>query len=868
MSEAEADHRRDEYGPNELPEGKRLTLFGAFLRQFRDPLIYILVAAAAVSVAMGHYSDALFIGIVLLVNAAIGTMQEQKAEQSARALQRMVKISCTAVRDGSEQRIEASQLVPGDVVMLSSGDAVPADIRLFESDGLSIDESLLTGESMAVRKQAAASVSEDAPLGDRENMAFAGTLVGEGRARGVVCATGSRTEVGAIALSLASEAGEEPPLLIRMKRMSRVISVAMLVAIGVIAGVYLSRGVPIVEIFFVSVALAVAAIPEGLPVAITVALAIASRRMAARRVIVRRLPAVEGLGACTLIASDKTGTLTENDLTVKRLLLPGDIDLEIEGSGLDTAGGVADPALRESRSDLLERIGRASALCNEARLRDEEGGLVGEGDAVDVAFLVLSAKLGANRHELLRERPRVGSIPYEPIRKMAASFHHEEEGVVAYVKGAAEALLPMCPRADAEWVRSKEAALAEAGYRVIAVASGEVGGGEERAEWSENDLRDLELLGLAGLIDPIRAEVPEAIEKCRAAGVDVRIVTGDHPATGMAVARALGIADEQSSHMTGKDLHRLAAGEESELDRAVAGAPVFARVEPTQKVVIVSALQRAGHFVAVTGDGVNDAPALRGAHIGVAMGASGTDVARTASDLILIDDNFASIVNGIEEGRVAYDNVRKVTWLLVTTGLAEIVLLFLSILADLPLPLTAVQLLWLNLVTNGLQDVALAFEKGEKGVLQRKPRPPAQGIFDRRMVEQMAISGIWMGVVAFTVFAALLAAGIPEAIARTDLLLLMVLFENAHVFNCRSETASAFSVPLRNNWPVVGAVVLAHVLHISAAWIPWLRDVLEITPVTLIGWMEIVPIALSVIAVSEIYKFFRRRRPLAEARAV
>lgn len=838
----EVEERRRRFGANELPEGKRLTLFGAFIRQFRDPLIYILLAAAAVSLAMAHFNDAIFIGIVLLLNAAIGTAQEQKAEESARALQKMVRISTTVLRDGEEHAIDSSELVPGDLVLLSSGDAVPADIRLTASDGLRIDESLLTGESLPVEKDARGALPEETPLGDRKNMAFTGTLVAEGRGRGVVSATGAQTQVGTIAVSLASGAGEEPPLVIRMKRMSRVISVAMLVAIAIIAAVSLTRGEPLAQVFFIAVALAVAAIPEGLPVAITVALSIASRRMAARRVIVRRLPAVEGLGACTLIASDKTGTLTANELTVTKLVLPGEGEIEVREE-------------MSAQSERLARIARVAALCNEARLHVEGDTIEGEGDAVDVAFLVLAAMMGVRREELLRESPRAGAIPYEPQLRMAASFHEENGERVVYVKGATEAVLPLCGDCDADRVRADEEALAGEGYRVIALAAG-AAGPTDRIE----DLHDLDFLGLAGLIDPIRPEVPDAVRRCREAGVEVRMITGDHPATGRAIAKELGIAGDDAIVTTGADLARFGDSDEAELDRRVEAAPVFARVEPRQKTTIVSALQRHGHFVAVTGDGVNDAPALRAAHIGIAMGASGTDVARTAADLILTDDNFASIVNGIEEGRVAYDNVRKVTLLVVTTGLAEIVLLFFSIAFNLPLPLTAVQLLWLNLVTNGIQDVALAFEKGERDVLKRKPRPPSEGIFDRRMIEQVAILGFWMGAVAFVVFALLLRAGVPEEVARMELLLLMVLFENVHVFNSRSETRSAFRVPLSNNWPVVASVVVAQSLHVGAAWIPGLNSVLEIAPLSLSTWLQLLPIALSIIVVGEIIKLVRRMR--------
>jgi P-type Ca2+ transporter type 2C len=859
LDEAEVIRRREQYGPNLLPEGPRRTVLVTFLHQFKDPLIYILLVAAVVSLVTGHYSDSAFIFAVLLVNAVIGTIQEQKAEESARALQQIVRISVAVRRSGREETVDSIDLVPGDVVLLSAGHAVPADLRLWRVDGLKVDESLLTGESMPVKKRPEDHIDELTPVGDRVGMAFAGTTVAEGRAIGYVCETGAGTELGQIAESLATGVAEEPPLVIRMRRMSRLIGLFVLAAIAVLGAVYYAQGNPPVQIFFLAVALAVAAIPEGLPVAITVALAVASRRMATRKVIVRRLPAVEGLGACTLIASDKTGTLTANELTIKRIRIPGEEDVEVAGSGVQVEGLLlrAGEKLDPAADDRLVRLARAGALCNEGRLEVRNGGIEADGDEVDVAFLVLAAKLGLTRQDLLAEHQEVATIPYEPYLKYAAAYHRADGGVKVFVKGAAEEVVTMCGGVDREQIKREEAQLAGQGYRVLAVAEGRVAGdGGPDPE----HLRDLEFLGLVGVIDPIREAVPDAIASCRSAGVEVRMITGDHPATGLAIARQLGMADSDDEVITGAELTRL-AGDEDGLREGIARARVYARVAPRQKTEIVTALQQAGHFVAVTGDGVNDAPALRAAHIGVAMGRSGTDVARGAADLILTDDNFASIVNGIEEGRVAYDNVRKVTWLLVSTGAAEIVLFFLALITQLPLPLTAIQLLWLNLVTNGIQHVALAFEGREPGVVGRPPRPPEQGVFDGRMVAQLALSGAYMGAVAFAAFYLLhITQGLSEFEARNYLLLLMVLFENAHVMNCRSETESVFRVPPSRNWLLIAAIVVAQVVHLAAMFVPGLREVLDVEPVSLRGWLELLPVALSIIVLMEVYKWFLRRR--------
>ncbi|HEX7708499.1 MAG TPA: HAD-IC family P-type ATPase [Thermoanaerobaculia bacterium] len=860
LTDDEVRGRRERYGANELPKKKPPTLAALFLRQFRDPLIYILLAAAVVSLATAHFNDAVFIFVVLLVNAAIGTIQERKAERSADALQKVMRIVSSVRRDGSEEEVDSIDLVPGDIVMLTAGSAVPADLRLIRAEGLRLDESLLTGESMPLKKNADEELAEETRVADRRNMAFAGSAVTEGRAEGVVTATGRQTQIGEIAESLAEGESEVPPLVIRMKQMSRMIGLFVLGSIIVLGIVQFAKARPLEEIFFLAVALAVAAIPEGLPISITVALAVASRRMSHRRVIVRRLPAVEGLGTCTLIASDKTGTLTANRLTIARLRTPDGEEVRVSGSGLDPEGEFrrGDRTLDVASDDPVLNIVRTGALTNEARLTRSDQGLDARGDAVDVAFLVLAGKAGVSRQRLLEESPEAGRIAYESKRKYSASFHEAGEEVIAHVKGAAEVVALMCEGADQTAVEKEERVLAEEGFRVLALAAGPV----ERSAIDGDltaSLKGLRFLGLVGLIDPLREEVREAIDKCRDAGVDVRMITGDHPATGLAIARQLGMAEHEDEVMTGAELEAMERDSPAELESKIASVKVFTRVAPSQKTGIVSALQRSGHFVAVTGDGVNDAPALRTAHIGVAMGASGTDVARGASDLILTDDNFASIVNGIEEGRVAYSNVRKVTWLLVSMGAAEISLFFFALLANVPLPLTAVQVLWLNLVTNGIQDKALAFEKGEPGILKQPPRPPGEGVFDRRMIEQIAVAGIYTGAVGFAVFYYLhVLRGMGEVEARNLVLLLMVLFENVHTFNCRSETRSIFRIPLNRNWLLLAAVVVAQLVHIAAMFTPGLRDVLDMQPVSLRDWLVLLPVTLTLVLVVEAYKRLRR----------
>ena len=870
LSEDQVAVRRARFGPNVLPRPRRAGLARVYLRQFKNPLVYLLLAAALVSLMVGEWTDAGFIFVVLQFNAAIGAYQEWRAEASAEALDVLVRKFAVVLRDGVPRRVEAAELVPGDVVRLVSGALVPADLRLLGARELSVDESLLTGESLPVAKKVDALFAAEAPLGDRRNMLYAGTTVLSGRVTGAVAATGRDTEIGRIAEVLARGDMAPPPLVVRLERFSRVVGVATLLLIALLGAVQLAQGLPLATVFLVAVALAVAAIPEGLPVAITVALAIATNRMARRNVIVRALPAVEGLGACTVIAADKTGTLTCNELTVKKLRLFGDSApaeaVSVGGEGYLPEGAVTidgrDLTARELAA--LDRLATSGALCNEAELRVAGGAIERLGDTVDVAFLVLAAKLGLEVKHLRAAAPQVGAIPYEPHRRFGASFVREAdaERAMAHVKGAAEVVLPMCAeRGRAEVLAEADTmadAMAARGYRVLAVARGPVPmSGALAAEPAV--LRDLELLGLVGLIDPLRPEAPAAARRCRAAGIEVRMVTGDHPSTALAIAGELGIEAGPGQVVTGSDL-AAAQADGRDIDRLVADARVFARVEPVQKLAIVQALQRAGHTVAVTGDGVNDAPALAAADIGVAMGRDGTDAARNAADLILADDNFASIVAGVEEGRNAYANVRKLIFLLIATGLGEIVLFLLAIGAGLPLPLFAVQLLWLNLVTNGIQDVALAFERGEPGALERPPRPPGEPLFDRRMIVQVLVAGIYMGAAAFAFYAWSLERGMDEAVARNLLLLLMVLFENVHALNARSETSSVLAVPIAANPFLIVAILGAQGLHICAMYLPGLGGILDVQPIGFGDWVTVAAIAASLLVVMELYKVLVARR--------
>ncbi|MBK9975141.1 MAG: HAD-IC family P-type ATPase [Planctomycetes bacterium] len=863
LSTAEAVRRLAVHGPNSLPQGRRKGLLLIFLGQFKSPLIYVLLAAAVVAAIVGDWEDGLFIGIVLLVNALVGGIQEYNAQKSASALALLSITRALVLRDGSESEIASENVVPGDIVLLETGMRVPADLRLLGSQSLHIDESLLTGESMAVTKDANAAVAASAGLGDRRNMTLAGTMVTRGRGRGVCVATGLHTELGAIAKIVIGREGAKPPLLVRMERFTRMLSVLIGVACALVAVAALARGMPASEVFMLAVALAVAAIPEGLPVALTVALAIGVRRMSARRVIVRKLAAVEALGSCTFIASDKTGTLTRNELTVERIVLPGAPPLVVTSTGRQPQGEVQFPAGSENWRPLAQRLARAAALCNEGSLLLKDSIWTHRGDAVDVSLLVMAHKLGSNRAELEQRFAPLAAIAFESERQYAATLHADGAGQLVCVKGALERVLAMCTRQaaaagdeplDATAIERQAHELGAAGYRVMAIADGAATAAAQ--DFGHDNLRELVFLGLVATIDPLRQDAAAAIAACAAAGVAVAMVTGDHPVTALAIARKLGLAKTAQEVVTGPQLARATEG--SARAALISGARVFARVEPAQKLQIVTALQNLGHFVAVTGDGANDAPALRQANVGVAMGASGTDVARESADLVIADDAFGSIVGGIEEGRIAYGNVRKVVTLLVSTGAAEILLFLLATAFGTPVPLLAVQLLWLNLVTNGIQDVTLAFEPGEGNELKHRPRPPGERIFNRPMIETVLLTALVMGGIGFGVFQWMLASGYTEYAARNGLLMLMVLFENIQVGNCRSETRSGLTLNPLRNWLLLAGTIGAQLLHVAATYTPGLRDVLRLQPVTLSEYALWLALALVLFAAIEVLKLFRR----------
>jgi len=833
LESKEAQNRIEHYGKNILREGKKRTLLDIFMEQFKSPVIYILLIAAAISLIIREFTDAGFILSALGINAVVGTYQEYTAGQRADALKKAIKSYVNVLRDKNRVEMSSEDITVGDIIFFESGVKVPADIRLIQTTMLYVNQSLLTGESIEVVKDHTyLSTDLDEPVTDRQNMLYGGSLITKGRAIGVVTAVGEHTEVGKIASLLASAKTMKPPLMLRMEEFSLKISKMIGLAVLLIVALGIYQEIPLKEIFFLTVALCVSAIPEGLPVAITVALSVASGAMSKRNVIVRKLSAIEGLGSCTLIASDKTGTMTQNTLSVEYFITPQEKFVPSQQSS--------------------EYIALGAILCNEATYHKEDGKFVFVGDQVDIALARYALTLDESLWHRTKRFNSLAKVPYEPVNKYSAISYEIDGKKIHFIKGSPEVILSKCEVSedDKKYILKQVDEWAAKGFRDIALAY-------KITQESQIAESGYTYLGFAAITDPLRIGVKEAVKTAQDAGIEVIMITGDHPNTAFYIARELGVAIGKNEIMDGVDIaHWLERGS---IKEEIADRRVFARVSPEQKQLIVKTFQELGHFVAVTGDGVNDAPALKFANIGIAMGKSGTDVARESSDLILTDDAFGSIVNGVEEGRVAYDNIRKVIHLLIATGFAEIVLVLLSIMFFIPVPLLPVQILWLNLVSNGIQDVALAVEKAEPEVLKRKPRDPKEPIFNRAMISRVIVGGLYMGICAFALFYTLLQYGYTEESARNITLLLMVLFENVHTFNSRSENNSIFKIDHSKNILLWVSVISAQGIHVASMYIPFMQSVLTIEPVSIEIWTLLLFISLTLIAVMEAEKFFRRK---------
>jgi len=871
LSPREVDERLLRYGPNELERRRGPSPLTLILRQFESPLVYVLLAAGVVTAAVGEFVDTIVILVVVVVNAAIGFTQESRAAAALEALLRMAAPTATVIRQGTHAEVPVAELVPGDIVLLSGGDKVPADLRLLEAYNLQVDESALTGESLPVPKSTHPIREANLPVADQSNMAFAGTPVTAGRGVGVVVATGAATELGRISQQVTQVEAEETPLQARLHGFSRFLGIGVLFLVAIVFGIGILVGFGLLEMFLTAVTLAVSAIPEGLPATVTIILAIGTRRMAERNAIIRRLPAVETLGTADFICTDKTGTLTRNEMTVREIHAGGR-RYQVTGSGYEPNGRVtrdhapadpeADPPLR-----MLLTIG---VLASDARLvrRDHHRGVLG--DPTEGALLVAAEKAGIGPHRLRDRHPRLAEIPFESERQLMATLNRFDEEKLILLKGAPGRVLELCSSRmvddsrgplDREEELQKARHLAEQGYRVLAMAFKP----SQRPTLTPSDLADgFIFVGLVGIIDPPRTEAADAVESCRRAGVRVAMVTGDHKETAITIARQLGILRHGQRVLTGHELESLS---DAQLEDLVEQVSVYARATPEHKLRIVERLKARGHIVAVTGDGVNDAPALRAADIGVAMGVTGTDVAKETADMVLADDNFATIFAAIEEGRVVFENIRKAIFFLLSTNAGEVLTVLAALIAGLPVPLLPVQILWMNLVTDSAPVIGLGFEPGEREFLLRPPRHPKSEMLSRVLeLRILLVSGL-MAASTVVLFALELAQGADLDTARTMAFTALVLFQIFNALNARSENQSVLARPFGNRILTAG-LAAGVLLQLLVIYLPPIQPIMRTAPLDAAQWGLVIAVSASVLILVELEKLIRARAlsPHAEGR--
>ncbi|TXK85700.1 calcium-translocating P-type ATPase, SERCA-type [Paenibacillus sp. N3.4] len=860
----EALKRQEEEGKNELSEGQRVSPITLLLNQFKDFMVLVLLGATLISGLLGEYLDAITIVIIIVMNGVLGFVQEFRAERSLRALKELSAPNANVWREGAVHQIPARELVRGDIILLESGDRIPADVRFLETNGVYIEESALTGESVAIGKIIAAIPHDEVPLGDQRNLGFMGTMVARGTAKAIVVRTGMNTEMGKIADLIQNTESMETPLQHRLEQLGKILIIVAiaLTVLVVVAGIM--HGQPPYAMFLAGVSLAVAAIPEGLPAIVTIALALGVQRMIKRKAIVRKLPSVETLGCASVICSDKTGTLTQNKMTVTHLWVGGEV-LEVTGDGYTPSGDIqvngqkADP----HKNPMLGRLLQVSVLCNNATLyeeqqehrrkkskenKDEGAASVWniKGDPTEGALVVLSAKSGITQQSLGGHFQRIAEFPFDSDRKRMSVLVAHEGGRLACTKGAPDMLLQHCnyilwdgkvipftPTLKQKVISANEG-MAKSALRVLGLAYRDLKSNESYDECEDVE-NNLVFVGLTGMIDPPRKEVREAISKCRKAGIRTVMITGDHQTTAEAIAKQLGMIPANGISMNGQQIGQLS---DDELDAKVEDTYVYARVSPEHKLRIVKALQRKGHVVAMTGDGVNDAPAIKAADIGIAMGITGTDVSKEASSLILSDDNFSTIVAAIEEGRNIYENIRKFIRYLLASNVGEIMTMFIAMMAGLPLPLVPIQILWVNLVTDGLPAMALGVDQAEKDLMQHKPRSSKESIFARRLGWKIISRGILIGICTLGAFWLVFRGNPSDADnllkAQSIAFATLVMAQLIHVFDCRSSRSIFHRNPLQNRYLVL-AVLSSLVLMLAVMYVDELRPIFKTVP---LGWKD------------------------------
>jgi Ca2+-transporting ATPase len=885
LEQAEAERRLAEYGPNEIEGAHKISKLAILWAQIKNPLVFVLLAAAAISLLAGKTTDAIVIGVVIVFNSLIGFFQEYRAEAALESLKAQaapeaeVVRQCPDVQDCIELRIPTADLVPGDVILLDAGSRVPADARLIAAANLEVDEAMLTGESLSSRKGIASLPTRDLPTSDRTNLVYGGTIVTNGRGRAIVYATGARTEMGKIATLLQETEKVQSPLQIQTLDLGKklgllAVSVATLT---VIIGLIMS--LPFQEIFLFALASAVSSIPEGLPAVMSITLAVGVNRMARRKAIMRRLPAVDTLGAATVICSDKTGTLTTNQMTVQQMLAGGRA-VQVSGAGFAPQGEFTREAEQfDPNSDPDVRLALLiGALCNDARLvrHQEEGRQEWEirGDPTEGALVVAAAKAGHQKDELEDEFPRIDELPFNSNLKYMATFHRSaDDQVLVFAKGAPETILEHCAAireqgqarpltaADRELILEENTRLASDALRVLGLAYKEIAPDEVEAvkeSLEYNHPVDLIFAGLTGMMDPPRPEVPEAVARAQRAGIRVMMATGDHKLTGEAIARQVGILSGDQQALTGPEVQAMS---DDELDAVIEKTAVFARVAPEHKHRIVQSLQRLGHVVAMTGDGVNDAPALQAAQIGVAMGITGTDVTKEVAEMVLTDDNFASIVNAVEEGRVIFQNVRKVVKFLLATNIGEDLTLIASLVlfASKGLIITPVQILWVNLVTDGILDITLALEPKEGDVMDEPPRNPAARIINNEILRNVIFVALFMAAGTLFMFNQANNNGTLRY-AQTLAFTTLAMFQVFNSLNCRSRTKSVFELGFFKNRYLLGAIVASILLQLFAEHVPFMQRALGTVPLSWGDWGTIVLVSSTVFVADELRKLVQRRR--------
>jgi len=846
LNHTEVQQRLHEHGANAIPEGRRRSLLTMLLSQFSNFMIIVLLVAALISGFFGEPQDTIAIIVIVLLNAIIGTVQEYRAERAVAALRDMAAPEAQVLRDGKVITLRATELVPGDVVFLEAGNVVPADLRLLQVDEMLVDESALTGESQAVDKLSSSLSEAKLALGDRSNMAYKSSLVTRGRGTGVVVATGLDTEIGHIAQLLHSEQKAETPLQKRLNRFGRYLALAVLAICVVVFVTGLLQGQALIIMFLTSISLAVAAIPEALPAVVIISLAFGARKLIRHNALVRNLPAVETLGSVTYICTDKTGTLTQNRMTAELFIAAGQRqDLPFNGDG------ASDTRLA------WRELGNALALSNDVVAKDGKPA----GEPTELALFEAARRGGFDKSTLLQDLPRLAAIAFDSERKQMTTLHQRGEAVVAYIKGAPEQVLAQCSNAlgdegvealDRASVLDEAERLANEGYRVLALATRHFATQPEIVD-AQTIEQDLTLLGLVALIDPPRAEASQAVADCLTAGITPVMITGDHPGTACAIAARLGIADGDSPMLTGSELDLMS---EVEFASAVESIRVYARVSPEQKLRIVKALQVKGEFVAMTGDGVNDAPALKRADIGVAMGLKGTDVSREAADMVLLDDNFATIVGTVRAGRRIFDNIRKFIKYTMSSNAGEIWTLFLAPFLGLPIPLLPIHILWINLVTDGLPGLAFTAEPAESGIMRRSPRPPHESIFARGMWQYILWVGLLVGGLSIASQAWALSRGVEHW--QTVVFTVLTFSQLFHSLAVRSEEASLFKIGLLSNRTMLVAVGFTVLLQLAVIYVPALNRIFHTQALPIFDLLVCFALSSLVLFAVEIEKWLKR----------